>query len=41
MITPMRVKYQRTSTMEQHGERFGMDKEQYDLVLIDRNTMVG
>ena len=36
MITPMRVKYQRTSTMEQHGERFGMDKEQYDLVLFDR-----
>ena len=36
MITLMKVKYQRTSTMEQHGERFGMDKEQYDLVLIDR-----
>ena len=36
MITPMRVKYQRTSTIEQHGERFGMDKEQYDLVLFDR-----
>ena len=32
----MRVKYQRTSTIEQHGERFGMDKEQYDLVLFDR-----
>ena len=37
----MRVKYQRTSTMDQHGERFGMDKETYDLVLFDRNTMVG
>jgi DNA invertase Pin-like site-specific DNA recombinase len=36
MITPMRVKYQRTSTMEQHGERFGMDTEHYDLVLFDR-----
>ena len=36
MITPMRVKYQRTSTIEQHGDRFGMDKEQYDLVLFDR-----
>jgi DNA invertase Pin-like site-specific DNA recombinase len=36
MITPMRVKYQRTSTIEQHGERFGMDKEQYELVLFDR-----
>ena len=32
----MRVKYQRTSTMEQHGERFGMDTEHYDLVLFDR-----
>ena len=32
----MKVKYQRTSTMEQHGDRFGMDKEQYDLVLFDR-----
>ena len=32
----MRVKYQRTSTIEQHGERFGMDKEQYDLILFDR-----
>ena len=32
----MRVKYQRTSTIEQHGERFGMDTEHYDLVLFDR-----
>jgi DNA invertase Pin-like site-specific DNA recombinase len=32
----MKVKYQRTSTMEQHGERFGLDKEHYDLVLFDR-----
>ena len=36
MITLMKVKYQRTSTMEQHGDRFGMDKEQYDLILFDR-----
>ena len=32
----MKVKYQRTSTMEQHGDRFGMDKEQYDLIFFDR-----
>jgi DNA invertase Pin-like site-specific DNA recombinase len=32
----MKVKYQRTSTMEQHGERFGLDKEHYDHILFDR-----
>ena len=32
----MKVKYQRTSTMEQHGERFGMDVNGYDLILFDR-----
>ena len=32
----MKVKYQRTSTMEQHGERFGMDVDGYDLILFDR-----
>lgn len=32
----MRVKYQRTSTQPQSGQRFEMDKEQYDLVLFDR-----
>ena len=36
MITLMKVKYQRTSTMEQHGDRFGMDVDGYDLVLFDR-----
>ena len=36
MITLMKVKYQRTSTMEQHGERFGMDMNGYDLILFDR-----
>jgi DNA invertase Pin-like site-specific DNA recombinase len=36
MITLMKVKYQRTSTMEQHGERFGMDVNGYDLILFDR-----
>lgn len=36
----MRVKYQRTSTIDQHGERFGMDKETYDLAHLIRNTMV-
>jgi DNA invertase Pin-like site-specific DNA recombinase len=32
----MKVKYQRTSTMEQHGERFGLDVNGYDLILFDR-----
>ena len=32
----MKVKYQRTSTMEQHGERYGMDVDGYDLILFDR-----
>ena len=32
----MKVTYQRTSTMEQHGERFGMDVDGYDLILFDR-----
>ena len=41
MITPMRVKYQRNSTIEQHGERFGMDKEQYALSHLIRNAIVG
>jgi len=36
MITLMKVKYQRTFTMEQHGERFGMDVDGYDLILFDR-----
>lgn len=36
LITLMKVKYQRTSTMEQHGERFGMDVDGYDLILFDR-----
>jgi DNA invertase Pin-like site-specific DNA recombinase len=36
LITRMKVKYQRTSTMEQHGERFGMDVDGYDLILFDR-----
>ena len=36
LITLMKVKYQRTSTMEQHGERFGMDVDGYDLIFFDR-----
>jgi DNA invertase Pin-like site-specific DNA recombinase len=32
----MKVKYQRTSTPEQHGNRFDMDKNHYDLVLFDQ-----
>lgn len=32
----MKVKYQRTSTISQHGNRFDMDKNHYDLVLFDQ-----
>ena len=32
----MKVKYKRTSTMEQHGKRFGLDTEHYDHILFDR-----
>jgi DNA invertase Pin-like site-specific DNA recombinase len=32
----MRVKYQRTSTAQQHGERFSTDTDKYDLVLFDQ-----
>ena len=32
----MKIKYQRTSTMEQHGERFTLDKEHYDQTIFDR-----
>ena len=32
----MRVKYQRTSTLQQHGKRFDTDTNKYDLVLFDQ-----
>jgi len=32
----MRVKYNRTSTIQQTGNRFTADKEEYDLVLMDK-----
>ncbi len=31
----MRIKYNRTSTLNQHGERFKLDKENYDYTLND------
>ena len=36
IVTLMKCKYQRTSSFDQHGERFGMDKETYDLIFFDR-----
>ena len=32
----MKVKYNRVSTLQQTGDRFTMDKEKYDLVLLDK-----
>jgi DNA invertase Pin-like site-specific DNA recombinase len=32
----MKIKYNRTSTINQDGERFKLDKENYDLTLFDR-----
>jgi len=34
----MRVKYNRTSTINQGGERFKLDKDNYDLVLFDKGV---
>jgi DNA invertase Pin-like site-specific DNA recombinase len=34
----MRVKYNRTSTIQQKGERFGLDKDNYDLTLFDKGV---
>ena len=34
----MRIKYNRTSTINQDGERFKLDKDNYDLVLFDRGV---
>lgn len=32
----MKVKYNRCSTIQQSGDRFTMDKEEYDLVMLDK-----
>lgn len=34
----MRIKYNRTSTINQKGERFSLDKDEYDLVLFDKGV---
>lgn len=35
-LSGMKIKYNRVSTLQQTGERFGIDKNSYDLVLFDR-----
>ena len=34
----MKIKYNRTSTINQDGERFKMDKDVYDLILFDKGV---
>ena len=34
----MRIKYNRTSTIQQEGERFKLDKEIYDMTIFDRGV---
>jgi DNA invertase Pin-like site-specific DNA recombinase len=34
----MRIKYNRTSTLQQEGERFKLDNEKYDLTLFDKGV---
>lgn len=34
----MKIKYNRTSTIQQDGERFNLDKNKYDLVLFDKGV---
>lgn len=34
----MRIKYNRTSTIQQEGERFKLDKEGYDLTIFDKGV---
>jgi len=34
----MKVKYNRVSTLQQTGDRFTLDQQNYDLVLLDRVT---
>lgn len=38
MITFMRIKYNRTSTINQDGKRFEMDKSGYDLIIFDKGV---
>lgn len=32
----MKIKYQRTSTLQQHGDRFNTDEDNYDLIFFDK-----
>ena len=34
----LKCKYNRTSTLHQHGERFGLDNDNYDLTLFDKGV---
>ncbi len=34
----MKIKYNRTSTIQQQGERFQLDKTDYDLTLFDKGV---
>ena len=34
----MRISYRRTSTINQSGERFKLDKSNYDLILFDKGV---
>jgi hypothetical protein len=34
----MKIKYNRTSTINQSGERYKLDKEGYDMTLFDRGV---
>ncbi len=36
MATKMKIKYNRVSTIQQSGDRFSVDNEKYDLVLMDK-----
>ncbi len=36
LVANMRVKYNRVSTLNQTGDRFGVDTESYDLTLLDK-----
>ena len=35
----MKIKYNRTSTLNQMGERFKMDEEKYDLTLFEKGVI--
>ena len=37
-IKLMHIKYNRTSTLQQEGKRFGIDKNKYDLTLFDKGV---